>query len=140
MIGVSNHHERPDLASKFAMQIKTQEILIVEYDLPTLELYLRELSRAYQILACSETQQALAILQAHSVAAVVLEPSTPDEQGWPLLAAIKSLPGSSPIPVVLCSTLDERKRGMEMGAAAYLVKPVLPTTLLKTLRQVLRRN
>jgi ABC-type transport system involved in cytochrome bd biosynthesis fused ATPase/permease subunit len=43
----------------------------------------------------------------------------------PLLAAIKSLPGSSPIPVVLCSTLDERKRGMEMGAAAYLVKPVL---------------
>ena len=57
-----------------------------------------------------------------------------------LLAAIKSLPRGSPIPVVLCSTLDERKRGMEMGAAAYLVKPVLPTTLLKTLRQVIRRN
>ena len=122
------------------MQKKTQEILIVECDLPTLELYLRELSRNYQILACSETQQALALLQAHSVAAVVLEPSTPDEQGWSLLAAIKSLPGSAPIPVVLCSTLDERKRGMEMGAAAYLVKPVLPTTLLKTLRQVMRRN
>ena len=122
------------------MQTETQEILIVECDLPTLELYLRELSRDYQILACSETQQALALLQAHSVAAVVLEPSTPDEQGWSLLAAIKSLPGSSPIPVVLCSTLDERKRGMEMGAAAYLVKPVLPTTLLKTLHQVMRRN
>jgi DNA-binding response OmpR family regulator len=29
---------------------------------------------------------------------------------------------------------------MEMGASAYLVKPVLPTTLLKTLRQVMRRN
>jgi DNA-binding response OmpR family regulator len=122
------------------MKTKTQEILIVECDRPTLELYLRELSRDYQILACSETQQALTLLQAHSVAAVVLEPSTPDEQGWSLLAAIKSLPGPSPIPVVLCSTLDERKRGMEMGAAAYLVKPVLPTTLLKTLRQVMRRN
>ena len=122
------------------MQTKTQEILIVECDLPTLELYLRELSRDYQIVACSETKQAMALLQTHSVAAVVLEPSTPDEQGWSLLADIKSLPGSSPIPVVLCSTLDERKRGMEMGAAAYLVKPVLPTTLLKTLRQVMRRN
>ena len=123
------------------MQTKTQEILIVECDLPTLELYLRELSREYQILACSETQEALALLQAHSsVAAVVLEPSTPDGQGWSLLAAIKSLPGASPIPVVLCSTLDERKRGMEMGAAAYLVKPVLPTTLLETLQQVTRRN
>jgi DNA-binding response OmpR family regulator len=122
------------------MQTKTQEILIVECDVPTLELYLRELSRDYQILACCETQQALALLQAHSVAAVVLEPSTPDEQGWALLAAIKSLPSCSPIPVVLCSTLDERQRGMEMGAAAYLVKPVLPTTLLKTLGQVIRQN
>jgi DNA-binding response OmpR family regulator len=140
MTGISNCRQRPNLASRFAMQTKTQEILIVECDLPTLELYLRELSRDYQILACSETQQALALLQAHSVAAVVLEPSTPDGQGWSLLAAIKSLPGSPPIPVVLCSTLDERKRGMEMGAAAYLVKPVLPTTLLKTLRQVMRRN
>jgi DNA-binding response OmpR family regulator len=122
------------------MQTKKQEILIIECDLPTLELYLRELGRDYQILACSETQQALSLLQAHSVAAVVLEPSTPDEQGWSLLAAIKNLPGSLPIPVILCSTLDERKRGLEMGAAAYLVKPVLPTTLLKTLRQVMRRN
>ena len=140
MTGVSNFRQHRDLASRFAMPTKTQEILIIECDLPTLELYLRELSRDYQILACSETQQALALLQAHSVAAVVLEPSTPDEQGWALLAAIKNLPGGSPIPVVLCSTLDERKRGMEMGAAAYLVKPVLPTTLLKTLRQVIRRN
>ena len=140
MTRISNCRQHPDLASRFAMSNQPQEILIVECDLPTLELYLRELSRDYQILACSETQQALDLLQAHPVAAVVLEPSTPDEQGWSLLAAIKSLPGASPIPVVLCSTLDERKRGMEMGAAAYLVKPVLPATLLQTLHQVMRRN
>ena len=122
------------------MQVKKQAILIVECDLPTLELYRRELSRDYQILTCSETQKALTLLHTHPVSAVVLEPSAPDEQGWSLLAAIKSLPGHSPIPVVLCSTLDERKRGMEMGAAAYLIKPVLPTTLRDTLRQVTRRS
>jgi DNA-binding response OmpR family regulator len=121
------------------MQTTAQSILIVECDLPTLELYQRELSRDYQILACSETQKALALLQTHPVSAVVLEPSTPDEQGWSLLAAIKSLPGPASIPVILCSTLDERKRGMEMGAVAYLVKPVLPTTLRETLRQITRR-
>jgi DNA-binding response OmpR family regulator len=122
------------------MQTTTQAILIVERDLATLELYQRELSRDYEILTCSEARQALALLRAHRISAVVLEPSTPDGQGWSLLAAIKSLPGSSPIPVVLCSTLDERKRGMEMGAVAYLVKPVLPTTLRKTLRQVTQRS
>jgi DNA-binding response OmpR family regulator len=116
------------------MQTTTQAILIVERDLATLELYQRELH------TCSEARQALALLRAHRIAAVVLEPSAPDGQGWSLLAAIKSLPGPSPIPVVLCSTLDERKRGMEMGAVAYLVKPVLPTTLRKTLRQVTQRN
>ena len=121
------------------MQISAQTILIIECDLPTLELYQRELSRDYQILACSEAQQALPLMQTNSVSAVVLEPSTPDEQGWSLLAAIKSLPGLSAIPVVLCSTLDERKRGMEMGAVAYLVKPVLPTTLRETLHQITRR-
>jgi DNA-binding response OmpR family regulator len=122
------------------MQAKKQAILIVECDLPTLELYQRELSRDYQILTCSEAQQALALLHTHRISAVVLEPSAPDDQGWSLLAAIKRLPGHSPIPVVLCSTLDERKRGMEMGAAAYLIKPVLPTTLRETLRQVTRQS
>jgi DNA-binding response OmpR family regulator len=121
------------------MQTTKHTVLIVENDLPTLELYQRELSRDYQILACTEAQQALAWLHAQPISVVVLEPSAPDEQGWSLLAAIKSLPGPAPIPVVLCSTLDERKRGMEMGAVAYLVKPVLPTTLRETLRQITRR-
>jgi len=122
------------------MQTTAQVILIIDGDLPTLELYRRELSRDYQIFTCRDAQQALALLQANTISAVVLEPSMPDEQGWSLLAAIKSLPGPSIVPVILCSTLDERKRGMEMGAVTYLVKPVLPTALRETLRQVIRRN
>jgi DNA-binding response OmpR family regulator len=122
------------------MQTTAQVILIIDGDTPTLELYQRELSRDYQIFTSSDVQQALTLLQTHTISAVVLEPSMPDEQGWSLLAAIKSLPGPAPVPVVLCSTLDERKRGMEMGAVSYLVKPVLPTTLRDTLRQVIRRN
>ncbi len=122
------------------MQTTAQAILIIDSDIPTLELYRRELSRDYQIFTSSDVQQSLALLKTHNVSTVVLEPSMPDEQGWSLLAAIKSLPGPAPIPVILCSTLDERKRGMEMGAVAYLVKPVLPTTLRETLRQITRRN
>jgi DNA-binding response OmpR family regulator len=43
----------------------------------------------------------------------------------------------SPLRIILCSVLDDRRRGMNLGAAAYLVKPVLPKTLLDTLKQVL---
>ncbi len=120
------------------MPINRQAVLIIEGDRPTLELYERELSRYYQIVACGDTQQALALLTTNTFSAVVLEPSAPDDRGWSLLADIKRLPGITPIPVVLCTTLDERKRGMEMGAAAYLIKPVLPTALLETLRKVTR--
>lgn len=118
------------------MQPTAPAILIIDSDRPTLELYQRELSHHYQIFTCSEVQQALALLQAHPICAVVLEPSAPDDQGWSLLADIKRLPGPAAIPVVLCTTLDERKRGMEMGVAAYLIKPVLPVVLLETLRKV----
>ena len=121
------------------MPTTPQAILIVERDRPTLELYQRELSRDFRIFTCGEAHQALDVLRAHRISAVVLEPSTPNEEGWSLLAAIKSLPSPAPIPVVLCSTLDERKRGIEMGATAYLIKPVLPSTLLATLHQVTRR-
>ena len=118
------------------MKPTTPAILIIDSDRPTLELYRRELSHHYQIFTCSEVQQALALIQAHPISAVVLEPSAPNDQGWLLLADIKRLPVTEPIPVVLCTTLDDRKRGMEMGVAAYLIKPVLPVALLETLRKV----
>src|SRR5436189_3796740 len=98
-------------------------VLIVEDDPPTLELYRRELSRTYHVLACSEERQALELLRTQAVCALVLEPAVLGGRGWDLLTAIKNSPQAHAVPVILCSTLDRRRRGMEMGAAACLVKP-----------------
>jgi DNA-binding response OmpR family regulator len=118
------------------MQSADQAILIVENDGPTRELYLRELSRDYRVFACSDEHDVLTLLRAHNICAVGLEPSHPGGRGWELLAAMKHANDTRSVPIILCSTLDERKRGMELGACAYLVKPVLPATLLETLRRV----
>ena len=120
------------------MQTTAHAILIIESDLPTLELYQRELSRDYKVYSCTTAQQAGTLLRTRRISAVVLEPAIAGEEGWSFLAAMKRRPGRACIPIVLCSTLDERKRGMEMGAAAYLVKPVLPSTLLAALHEVTR--
>ena len=114
----------------------TPTILIVEDDPPTLELYRRELSRSYQVLACTDEQEALKALRTKALCAMVLEPALLGGRGWALLTTIKNSPQGHDIPVILCSTLDKRKRGLEMGAAACLVKPVLPTTLLETVQRV----
>jgi DNA-binding response OmpR family regulator len=109
-------------------------ILIVEHDTPTRELYLRELSRDFQVFGCCDSCAALEMLRVHDIRAIVLEPGAVDSGGWDLLSDLKA--GTRAIPVILCSTLDERKRGLELGASAYLVKPVLPAALLETLRLV----
>jgi DNA-binding response OmpR family regulator len=113
-------------------------ILIVENNNPTLELYRRELSRDFQVLACSEVTEAMALVTTSKLEAVVLEPAVSNGQGWKLLSELRQFFSEHAPPIILCSTLDERKRGQEAGAADFLVKPVLPSVLVETLQRVIR--
>ena len=113
-------------------------ILVIEPDRPTFELYNRSLGREFQVIHAASEQQASVFLGQDAIEGVILEPAGLGEKGWALLAAIKSRSASRRLPVILCSSLDERQRGLEMGAAVYLLKPVLPTVLLQTLHRVIK--
>ena len=113
-------------------------ILIVDDDVPTLELYQRELGREYRVLTCTDEVAATELLEHEDVSAVVLEPVAVGEQGWARLAAITDVPASRPVPVLVCSTQDDRRRDVAMGTAGWLVKPVLPATLLAAVRRIAR--
>lgn len=110
-------------------------ILMVENDLPTIELYRGVLNQEYRVLTRNSESGALQALAGGEVCAVILEPALGGGKGWEILASIRNAVRERPIPLIVCSTLDERKRGLEMGAAAFLVKPVLPSVLLEILRQ-----
>lgn len=114
-------------------------LLIVDDDLPTLELYQRELSNDYYVLTCQERPEAEKLIQTAGLSAMILEPTISNGEGWSLLKKLRSrLTGNQPwIPVILCSSSDERKRGMAEGAQAFLIKPVLPADLHLTLRRVM---
>ena len=113
-------------------------ILLLEADPVTRELYERELDRHYRVFTGLDESEALQLLRTVDIRAVVLEPAMSDGAGWHLLASMQAMQFRSPLRIILCSVLDERRRGMNLGAAAYLVKPVLPKTLLDTLQQVLQ--
>jgi DNA-binding response OmpR family regulator len=113
-------------------------VLIIENNPPTLELYRRELSRHFQVLACEDSSQAMTFAGTPDLAAVVLEPAVSNNKGWKLFADLKEFFRDREVPIILCSTLDERKRGQEAGAADFLVKPVLPSVLVETLHRVIR--
>lgn len=80
---------------------------------------------ANKILFAYVGEDALALAKREQPSAVILEVDQPNTGGWAVLRALKECPLTSSIPVILCSWLDEEKRGLEAGANIYLRKPIL---------------
>ena len=117
------------------MQTPAKTIILVADNHPLLELYQRELSRIFQMIVFSDIEGVMEAIQTQEISAVILDAELPSEKGWQLLKTIKQ--GSS-IPVILCSTLDARKRASEAKAEACLLKPVSSAVLLETLNRICR--
>jgi DNA-binding NtrC family response regulator len=111
-------------------------LLIIDDDLPTLELYQRELSDDYLVLTCQERSQAEQLIKTPGLCAIILEPTLAGGEGWKLLSYLSRLKNRLNFSVILCSSSDERKRGIKEGALVFLTKPVLPATLHSILDQI----
>ena len=57
-------------------------------------------------------------------AAITLDVRMPDLDGWTVLAALKGDPALAGIPVIIVTIVDEQRRGIALGAAGYLTKPI----------------
>ena len=96
--------------------------------------YIRESSRL--ALITSLMDDALALARREQPTAIIMEIDHPGNLGWYLLHELKSEMTTSCIPVVLCSWLDEKKRGLEEGAAAYLRMPILYKDFISVLTEI----
>jgi PAS domain S-box-containing protein len=67
---------------------------------------------------------------------IILDILLPNESGWEVLRQLKADPHTRDIPVVVVSVLNEPERALALGAAAYIVKPVLRDQLVSALRQL----
>lgn len=120
------------------MPDQTPKILLIEEDQPTRELYQRELGRNYRVFACSSESEALDLLHQYSFDVIVLEPALAQGQGWAFLIRLRAMLQTRTTLIIVCSILDERRRGLELGANLCLIKPVLPTLLHDTIHQMLQ--
>lgn len=112
-------------------------ILILDDDHPTLELYTRELSDEFVVFPCSSTPEAIPLLAREPLAAVVFEPAMENGGGWEFLQSLADFCIPRHIPIIFCSTQDEHRGEIPPEAGVFLVKPVLPNQLVKTLNQIL---
>ncbi len=58
------------------------------------------------------------------------------QSGWEVLAQLKADPRTRDIPVVVVSVVDDRPRGLGLGAADYLMKPISLSDLRAALERV----
>jgi two-component system chemotaxis sensor kinase CheA len=95
----------------------------------------------YDVLACVDGQEAWERLQAEGADAVVSDVEMPRMDGFALTEAVRHSQRFGRLPIVLVtarSRPEDRARGLQVGASAYLVKSAFDQThLLETLRQLL---
>ncbi len=115
-------------------------ILVVDDSITTrtLEQTILE-THGYRVEVAVNGREALNLLQQQSFDVVISDVQMPEMDGLELLAAIKQDPALAETPVILVTSLQadqDRRRGLELGAEAYLVKQQFEQQdLLETLRR-----
>jgi CheY-like chemotaxis protein len=109
-------------------------ILAVDDDLQVISLYERYLQpQGYQIVPLTDASQTVKKAKQFKPYAITLDIMMPGYDGWSVLNDLKNDSETRDIPVVICSILEEKERGFSLGAADYLLKPILEEDLLSAL-------
>jgi DNA-binding response OmpR family regulator len=124
------------------MPLKTQvpTIILIEKDEVTLDLYLRELSKSFAVLAFTEITGVLETMANQDIQAVVIEPEIHYGQGWELIHSIRMNFPNQFIPVIVCSTRDTDNIDLAGEVTKHLTKPVLPKTLREKILESVRKK
>lgn len=80
--------------------------------------------QGFKVLCALRSQPGLVLAQQFKPHAILLDLHLPDLDGWTVLDRLKHEPELRHIPVHILSSDDQRQRGLQLGAIAYLQKPV----------------
>jgi PAS domain S-box-containing protein len=97
--------------------------------------YLEEGGFKYQLVPTAE--QAVRIVEEQLPAAIVLDLSLAGRMdGWDLLIYLKSKPETAHLPVIISTVQDSKVKGMTLGAAEFLAKPVDVSRLMEAINRL----
>jgi len=124
--------ERPDAVPAAATALLVEDD---EHSIDLLSLYVRE--AGFEVIVARNGEQGLDLARELRPDGIILDLLLPGLDGWEFLARAKADPAIANIPVIIVSMVDERGKGLALGAADYLVKPVGRGDLLDALGRVL---
>lgn len=115
------------------MRVQKPTILVVDDSPDDISSIVGLLNGEYEIKTATSAEKALAYLENHSaIDLILLDILMPDMDGFEVCKKIKQRPELSSIPVVFLTALEKESdivKGLELGAADYIVKPFEPQVL-----------
>lgn len=116
-------------------------VLAIESNPKVIEYYQLQLADlGYEVIALTEPDRAVDKARQEEPFAITLDVLWPDEQGWQILSDLKQDAATRDIPVIICSMVEDKARALELGASAYLTKPILGEDLIQVLQSLIGSN
>ena len=117
-------------------------ILVVEDEQDLNRVIVRTLKmEGYSVDSCFNGEEAIDYICMTSYDAIILDILMPKKNGYEVLSYIRERKNQTPVLFLTAKdALDDRIRGLDLGADDYLVKPFHFGELLARLRAMVRRN
>jgi signal transduction histidine kinase/DNA-binding response OmpR family regulator len=112
-------------------------ILVVDDELPARELLGSYLAPTYRVATAESAVEALTKAMQLRPDAIILDVLMRKGNGFETLVALRKVPETADIPIIMLSIIDQKDVGFALGATDYLVKPIPKAVLLETIRKCL---
>jgi PAS domain S-box-containing protein len=110
-------------------------ILVVDDELPARELMASYLEADFRIAMADSGPDAVAKAKKLRPDAITLDVLMPGGDGFQALVALKAVPETENIPIIVVSIIDNKQVGFALGAVDYLIKPINKQALLNSLHK-----
>jgi len=119
----------------------SEKILVIDDEETTVQLIAILLERRdYKVVKAYSAEEGLRLAYRHQPDLVLLDIMMPDMDGWDVCKRLREM---SDVPIIFLTARDETAdivKGLEMGAADYVVKPYNNEELVARVRAHLRRS
>jgi CheY-like chemotaxis protein len=130
-------HEAESGAADPSAALK-KHLLVIDDDPDAVYLLQENLNqREYTITGARNGKEGLRLARELQPQAILLDIIMPGADGWQVLHDLKANPATAAIPVILLTIVDRKALGFQLGAAAYLLKPLDPLVVRETLDRIL---
>jgi signal transduction histidine kinase/CheY-like chemotaxis protein len=116
-------------------------VLVVDDDPQARDLLTAKLKgQNYRLVHASNGEEALELARKIRPDAITLDVLMPRSDGWAVLSSLKADKELCDIPVVMVTVVQDRGRGLSLGAVDVLTKPVDRSELVALLRRLVLRE